>query len=541
MSQHDYDISTADANTGVTMRAAINAALQALAGNNSGATEPATKYPYMWWADTTSGYLKQRNAANTAWITVMLLATALMSDSDKCDGFHASQTPSANQIPVLNSSGRLVLDGTDDGSSKIQTGGVIKAGGLKLSDTNEIKWGDGSCKISGSGSTGIITLTGNLSIKNIYGTTLAINNYSGANSTGGNVWIGGGGTSSIGESGATYKGSGNFAAGNSALYSATSAYWNAASGYTALYGITTGHANTAAGYAAGRFIAGGSVLNTISTSSLYLGAATKAGADGNTNEIVIGFNTTGMGSNTAILGNSNITHTYLRGQVLIGTTTPQVGVAATINGPIVLQSNSSPVGMITAGSTINTFRSSTILGLYSGGLDTNNEHLRLTSAGRILAGPTLPTDNGVDALQVNGTIASKGIKLDGTASSDVNTLDYYKEGTFTATGTGFSNATPPSSAWYYVRVGKQVTISTGLITGTSNTTTFTVTGLPSELIPPIIRNCMIRIRDNGGALILGLMQIGTGGTLSIFKTPNGDVFTASGNKAIYPSELTYML
>jgi len=159
MSQHDYDITTADANTGVTMRAEINAALQALAGNNSGATEPATKYPYMWWADTTSGYLKQRNAANSAWITVMLLATARMSNSDACDGFHASQTPGANQIPVLNSAGRFVLDGTDDGSSKIQTGGIIKAGGLKLSDTNEILWGDGSCKISGSGSTDIITAT----------------------------------------------------------------------------------------------------------------------------------------------------------------------------------------------------------------------------------------------------------------------------------------------------------------------------------------------------------------------------------------------
>jgi len=264
-------------------------------------------------------------------------------NTDTVDGFHASQTPGADQIPVLNSSGRLVLDGTDDGSSKIQTGGVIKATGLKLSDTNEIKWGDGSCKISGSGSTDIITLTGNLSVKNIYGAGLAVINYSGANSTGGNVWIGGGGASSIGESGATYKGSGNLAVGASALNSATTAYWSTALGYAALYGITTGHSNTALGYAAGRFISGGSVLNTASTGSLYLGVATKAGTDGNTNEIVIGFDTTGMGSNTAILGNSSITRTYLRG--------------------------------------------------------------------RVLAGPTLPTDNGVDALQVNGTIASTGYKL----------------------------------------------------------------------------------------------------------------------------------
>jgi hypothetical protein len=77
-SQHDFAISAADANTGVTVRAAINAALQALASNNSGATEPATTYAYMWWADTTTGILKQRNAANDGWINkIHLNGTAI--------------------------------------------------------------------------------------------------------------------------------------------------------------------------------------------------------------------------------------------------------------------------------------------------------------------------------------------------------------------------------------------------------------------------------------------------------------------------------
>lgn len=74
MSQHDYSITNSDANTGVTMRAAINAALQALASCNSGATEPATPYAYMWWADTTTGILKQRNAANDGWVNKCSLA-----------------------------------------------------------------------------------------------------------------------------------------------------------------------------------------------------------------------------------------------------------------------------------------------------------------------------------------------------------------------------------------------------------------------------------------------------------------------------------
>ncbi len=76
MSQHDMDIATADANSGPSMRAAINAALQALASNNSGTTAPTTTYAYMWWADVTTGKLWQRNAANSGWIDKGLIATA---------------------------------------------------------------------------------------------------------------------------------------------------------------------------------------------------------------------------------------------------------------------------------------------------------------------------------------------------------------------------------------------------------------------------------------------------------------------------------
>jgi hypothetical protein len=59
MAQHDMDVSN---QTFTATRADINAALQALASNSSGATAPATTFAYQWWADTTSGILKQRNA-----------------------------------------------------------------------------------------------------------------------------------------------------------------------------------------------------------------------------------------------------------------------------------------------------------------------------------------------------------------------------------------------------------------------------------------------------------------------------------------------
>ncbi len=73
MSQHDFVIGN---DTGASVRADINAALAAIISQSSGATEPSTMYAYQFWADTTLGLLKIRNAANSAWVTIGTLASA---------------------------------------------------------------------------------------------------------------------------------------------------------------------------------------------------------------------------------------------------------------------------------------------------------------------------------------------------------------------------------------------------------------------------------------------------------------------------------
>ena len=70
MPVHDYVISTA---TGATIRADLNNALSAIVTNNSSNSEPATKYAYMWWADTSAGLLKIRNSSNDGWVTLFQL------------------------------------------------------------------------------------------------------------------------------------------------------------------------------------------------------------------------------------------------------------------------------------------------------------------------------------------------------------------------------------------------------------------------------------------------------------------------------------
>ena len=68
MSQTDLNVANA---SGATVRADLNAHLDALVSLSSGATEPSTKFPNQWWYDTSTSHLKKRNNANTAWLSAL--------------------------------------------------------------------------------------------------------------------------------------------------------------------------------------------------------------------------------------------------------------------------------------------------------------------------------------------------------------------------------------------------------------------------------------------------------------------------------------
>jgi hypothetical protein len=103
---------------------------------------------------------------------------------------------------------------------------------------------------------------------------------------------------------------------------------NTAVGFTAGRENTTGSQNAFFGLAAGRFIADGTTPNTITSNSVFLGASTKALADNQTNQIVIGHNAIGAGNNTVTLGNTSIVKTILRGTInAAGLPTSPVGLS----------------------------------------------------------------------------------------------------------------------------------------------------------------------------------------------------------------------
>ena len=78
-----------------------------------------------------------------------------------------------------------------------------------------------------------------------------------------------------------------------------------------------GSDNTAFGYQAGHFITGGVVDVTEANCLIAIGSNTRPLADSGTNEIIVGCNLTGNGSNTVTIGDANILNNYFNGDMNI--------------------------------------------------------------------------------------------------------------------------------------------------------------------------------------------------------------------------------
>jgi hypothetical protein len=118
MAEHDYVIAN---DTGANVRSDLNNALSAIVSNNSKATEPTTKFAYQWWADTGTGILKQRNAANNAWISILTLATGIPISGSGLSNIVEDTSPQLGGSLDLNSNN---ITGTGGIPSANLTGSV---------------------------------------------------------------------------------------------------------------------------------------------------------------------------------------------------------------------------------------------------------------------------------------------------------------------------------------------------------------------------------------------------------------------------------
>ncbi len=123
MAQHDYVIAN---QSGASFRSDLNNALSAVASNNSGTSEPSTTYAYQWWADTNTGLLKVRNAANSAWVTVGTLATANLGLAPTASPSFTGTATFAGDV-LLSGTGQLDLPaGTTAERSGSPNSGMIR-------------------------------------------------------------------------------------------------------------------------------------------------------------------------------------------------------------------------------------------------------------------------------------------------------------------------------------------------------------------------------------------------------------------------------
>ena len=142
--------------TGSAVRSDINNQYAALWSNHSGSTEPSSgKVAFQTWADTNSGYLKIRNAANNAWIQLFKLDG---TDICRLTGSTNNQITTVTGANAIQGEANLTCDGTNltigSGSSSVDHSLNLSAD----TGTFALKHNRGSHKLelSDSDGTGII-------------------------------------------------------------------------------------------------------------------------------------------------------------------------------------------------------------------------------------------------------------------------------------------------------------------------------------------------------------------------------------------------
>lgn len=151
MAQHDYVIAN---QSGASFRSDLNNALSAVATNNSGTVEPSTIYAYQWWADTNTGLLKQRNAANSAWITIGTLASTNLGLATLASPSFTGTATFAGDV-LLSGTGQLDLPvGTTAQRSGSPNAGMIRFNSdlTTFEGYNGTAWGSIGGGATGAGS-----------------------------------------------------------------------------------------------------------------------------------------------------------------------------------------------------------------------------------------------------------------------------------------------------------------------------------------------------------------------------------------------------
>ena len=141
-------------------------------------------------------------------------------------------------------------------------------------------------------------------------------------------------------------------------------------------------------------------------------------------------------------------------------------------------------------------------------------------------------------INVSGIVTASSFVGDGSGLTGV-VGSGYEEGSFTFTGNGFT--TTPTGTAYYTKIGNQVTLLIPDITGTSNTTTCTISGLPVALRAAHAYTFFARVY-NASVVNHGHLYGAHDNVVSVYWDAVDNAFTASSIKGIVNNlSITYTL
>jgi hypothetical protein len=127
------------------------------------------------------------------------------------------------------------------------------------------------------------------------------------------------------------------------------------------------------------------------------------------------------------------------------------------------------------------------------------------------------------------------------AAGFINKLQEGETGSFTITATGLVGTVTGTAKYSYSN--GTITLETPGISGTSNATTFTLTGLPVAIRPASSKGNFPSLIADSGTNAFGSYDISTGGVMSFRKsaTATGADWTAAGTKTAGGTSTTYLL
>jgi hypothetical protein len=404
---------------------------------------------------------------------------------------------------------------------------------------------------TGNSSLGTFSLQNNTTASNntAIGYYAMQNNITGGNNTAVGLWAlryntAGGRNTSVGDYSMLNNttGSLNTAFGGNALSDNTTGEYNLALGTYALHKNTTGSYNIAIGNVAGSYTIPGD--NTISNNSIFIGYLTEALANNQTNQIVIGHNAKGNGSNTVTIGNDSITSNIFSGNL---STRRAVGTAS--EGIIELRPNTGSSNIIIASGTVplHILSTSGSLGLGVG----STPQLTIASGGAVtLTGALNGTSASFSGLVTSSNIINSSTLPNTPSNHSISlypptTTNYYgggigwSEGTNTAASINAYDDGGGGALGLVLSTGNNSTISPRLTISSTGAATFSnsTSGNALSLYTSYASGRQLNFGfSDGSVLPTAAFYIGNQTAVGVFigdeTTTNGLYVKANGNVGI---------